>query len=232
MRRENGSQRGGIITFLMVAVVVAVAAAAGFWWFVFRSDAAPPPKIKETAVVEGAPVDGTWTVAPGGESFAQYRVKEQFVGAVLETDATGRTNDVTATMTVNGTTVSNVNVSANLAALKSDKDRRDRIIRDTGLQSSQFPTATFALTEPITLPQAPRKGEKLTTQATGDLTLHGITKRVVASLDGRWDGQTIQVVGNLPIRFVDYGISPPNIGGFVTVAGEGRMELALFFTKG
>src|SRR4051794_40071734 len=163
MRRENGSQRGGIITFLMVAVVVVVAAAAGFCWFVFRSDAAPPPSIKETAVVEGGAVDGTWKVAPGAESYVQYRVKEQFVGAVLETDATGRTNDVTATMTVDGTTVSDVSVTANLASLKSDKDRRDRIIRDTGLQSTQFPTATFALTEPITLPQAPRKGEKLTT---------------------------------------------------------------------
>ncbi len=232
MRRENGSQQGGIITFLMLAVVVVVAGAGAFWWFFFRSEAAPPPAIKETTVVDGGAVDGTWKVTPGGESFVQYRVKEQFVGAVLETDATGRTNDVTASMSVNGTTVSDVNVTANLAALTSDKDRRDRMIRDTGLQSTQFPTATFALTEPITLPQAPRKGEKLTTDATGDLTLHGITKRVVVSLEGRWDGQTIQVVGNLPIRFVDYGISPPNIGGFVTVAGEGRMELALFFTKG
>ena len=44
--------------------------------------------------------------------------------------------------------------------------------------------------------------------------------------------QTVQVVGELPIRFVDYGITPPNIGGFVTVAGDGTMELQLFFAKG
>ena len=32
----------------------------------------------------------------------------------------------------------------------------------------------------------------------------------------------MQVVGDLPIRFVDYGITPPNIGGFVSVGGTGR----------
>jgi hypothetical protein len=41
----------------------------------------------------------------------------------------------------------------------------------------------------------------------------------------------VQVVGKVPIQFADYGITPPNIGGFVTVAGEGRMELQLFFLK-
>jgi polyisoprenoid-binding protein YceI len=231
MSRGNRAQRGGIFTFLAVVVIVVVGAGAAFWWFVFRSDAAPPPKIADTEVVAGGAIDGDWTIQPGSGSYAQYRVKEQFVGAVLETDATGRTDDVTGTMTVDGTLVSNVRVTANLAALKSDKDRRDRVIRDSGLQSSTFPTATFVLTEPITLPQAPRKGEKLSISAGGNLTLHGITKRVIIPLEGRWDGRTIQVVGALPIRFADYGITPPNIGGFVTVANTGSMELALFFTK-
>lgn len=231
MHRGRSGERGGIISFLMFAVVVVVAAGVGGWWFFVRSDAAPPPKIEDTNVVAGGTLDGTWTVRPGESSFVQYRVKEQFVGAV-ETDATGRTDDVTGTMTINGTTISDVNVSADVSTLTSDKDRRDRTIHNSGLQSDQFPTATFALTQPITLAQAPQKGVKLTTDATGDFTLHGITKRVTIPLEGRWDGQTVQVVGELPIRFVDYGITPPNIGGFVTVAGEGKMELQLFLAKG
>jgi polyisoprenoid-binding protein YceI len=231
MSGGNRRDRGGVLTFLAVAVVVVVAAGAAFWWFVFRSDAAPPPKIADTEVVAGGAIDGEWSIQPGSSSYVQYRVKEQFVGSVLETDATGRSDEVTGTMAVNGTLVSGVRVTANLAALKSDKDRRDRAIRDSGLQSSTFPTATFVLTGPVTLPQAPRKGEKLTTTAEGNLTLHGITKKVIAPLEGRWDGRTIQVVGSLPIRFVDYGITPPNIGGFVTVADTGTMELQLFFTK-
>jgi polyisoprenoid-binding protein YceI len=228
-RRSN--ERGGIVSFLMFAVVVAVAGGAAFWWFFVRSDAAPPPKIENTDVVAGGTLAGTWTITPGGRSFVQYRVKEQFAGAAIESDATGMTNDVTGTMTVKGTTVSGTKVTANLATLHSDKGRRDRTIRDSGLQSSQFPTATFVQTQAIALAHTPQKGEKLTTDATGDFTLHGITKRVTIPLEGRWDGETVQVVGGLPVRFEDYGITPPDIGGFVSVAGTGRMELQLFFTK-
>lgn len=225
-------ERGGIVSFLMVAVVVVMAGGAAFWWFFVRGDAAPPPKIAETTLTAGGTLDGHWTVAPGGLSYVQYRVKEQFVGAVLETDATSRTTDVSAAMTINGTTVTGATVTANLATLHSDKDRRDNNIRSNGLQTNQFPTATFVATQPITLAQAPQKGENLTTNATGDLTLHGITKRVAIPLEGRWDGTTVQVVGELPILFAEYGITAPNIGGFVTVAGEGKIELQLFFTKG
>jgi polyisoprenoid-binding protein YceI len=231
MSGGNRGERGGIFTFLAVAVLVVIGAGATFWWFVFRSDAAPPPKITDTKVVAGGAIDGDWSIQPGSSSYVQYRVKEKFVGSVLESDATGRTDDVSGTMTVKGPLVSSVRVTANLAALKSDKDRRDQVIRDSGLQSSTFPTATFVQTGPILLPQAPRKGEKLTTSVTGAFTLHGITKQVVVPLEGRWDGRTIQVVGALPIRFADYGITPPNIGGFVTVADTGAMELKLFFTK-
>ena len=50
-------------------------------------------------------------------------------------------------------------------------------------------------------------------------------------LEGRWDGETVQVIGKIPITFADYGITPPNIGGFVTVADNGRMEIQLIFLK-
>src|SRR5262249_52612725 len=107
----------------------------------------------------------------------------------------------------------------------------DNKMKTDGLQTNQFPTATFVLTEPIHLKAPPAKGAKVTADATGDLTLHGVTKRVTLPLEGRWDGETVQVVGKIPITFADYGISPPNIGGFVSVADKGRMELELNFVK-
>jgi polyisoprenoid-binding protein YceI len=232
MRGGTARERGGIITFLMGVVVVLAVGAGAFWWFFLRGDAAPKPKIEDTPVVAGGTLDGTWALQPGGHSFVQYRAKEQFAAATIETDATGRTDDVQATMTIDGTTVSGVRVTANLATLKSDKDRRDEKIKTDGLQTNEFPNATFVQTQPITLPEAPQKGTTVSTAAIGSLTLHGITRRVSVPLDGRWDGHTVQVVGELPIRFAEYGITPPNIGGFVNVAPNGHMELNLVFTKG
>jgi polyisoprenoid-binding protein YceI len=223
-------QAGGVVMTVVVIALIVVAAAAGFWWFIVRSDAAPEPEITETGVVAGGTLDGTWKIEPHLGSYVQYRVQEQFVGA-LESEATGRTEEVTGTLEVDGSTVSAVTVTADLQSLESDKVRRDEKIRTDGLQSDQFPTATFVLTEPIELGSVPAKGKRVTADATGDFTLHGITKRVTLPLEGRWDGEAVQVVGKLPITFAEYGITPPNIGGFVTVADKGRMEFRLVFVK-
>ena len=56
----------------------------------------------------------------------------------------------------------------------------------------------------------PAAGETIKAEATGDFTLHGVTKKVTVSLEGRWDGKQVQVVGNLPIVFGDYGITAPD----------------------
>ncbi|MEO5964381.1 MAG: YceI family protein [Candidatus Limnocylindrales bacterium] len=45
--------------------------------------------------------------------------------------------------------------------------------------------------------------------ATGDLTLHGVTKAVDIALQAKFQGGVMTVVGSLPIMFADYGIEPP-----------------------
>ncbi len=225
----TATEHGGVLSFIVLAVVVVVLGFGAFWWFVIRSDAAPEPKIETTKTVPGGTLDGTWEIQPHLGSFVQYRVKEQFAGA-LESEATGRTESVTGRLKVTGSTISAVSITADLSTLESDKVRRDEKLQTDGLQTNQFPTATFVLTGPIELGSV-KKGRNVSADATGDLTLHGITKRVTLPLEGRWDGEAVQVVGKVPIQFAEYGISPPNIGGFVTVADRGRMEFQLYFVK-
>jgi polyisoprenoid-binding protein YceI len=226
-------QTGGIVTTVVVVALVVIAGLAAFWWFVIRSDAEPPPKLSTSPTVAGGTLDGAWEIRRTDQfgSFVQYRVKEQYAAAIVESDATGRTSRIRATMTIKGTTVTEANVEVDMRTLQSDRQRRDEKMRTDGLQTNQFPTATFALTEPVDLGPAPAKGTAIQLDATGDLTLHGVTRRVTVPLDGRWDGETVEAVGDLPIQFADYDITPPNIGGFVTVADKGRMELKLIFLK-
>ncbi len=49
------------------------------------------------------------------------------------------------------------------------------------------------------------------------------------SLEGRWDGKQVQVVGHLPIVFSDYGITAPTAPAVASVDDHGEMELQLFF---
>ena len=225
---------GAIATVVVVVVVVVAVAGFAGYWFLIREDAAPKPTIKATATTDGGAVDGTWTLAANDAngSFVQYRVHEQFAAGLVDNDASGKSTDVTGTMTINGTTVSGVEVTANLAALKSDKDFRDTALKSRGLETDRFPTAKFVASGPVTLPAAPVKGTTINVDVPGSLTLHGVTKTVTAPIEARWDGATVQVVVKaLNINLPDYSITPPTGGPIAEVDDHGDLELQLFFTK-
>jgi polyisoprenoid-binding protein YceI len=225
--------------WLVLGLVVIVGLGVAGWYFFLKTDPEPRAAIKETPVVtdpstdSAAALDGTWAVKPGGsDNFVGYRVTEKLFANISDTEATGRTHNVTASMTIDGTTISDVTVTADLRDLTSDNSFRDGRIKSEGLESDQFPEAKFVLTSPITLSAVPTAGETVKTEATGDFTLHGVTKSVTISLQGRWDGKQVQVVGDLPIAFSDYGITAPTAPAVASVDDHGEMELQLFFSKG
>ena len=231
---SSARARGGAATVVVIVVVVLAAAGFAGYWFLIRSDAAAKPSIKATTTNGNGSVDGAWTLTADDTngSFVQYRVHEQFAAGLVDNEATGKSTDVTGTMTVNGTTVSGVEVTANLAALRSDKEFRDNAPKNRGLETDRFPTAKFVADGPVTLPSAPEKGKTVTVSVPGTLTLHGVTKSVTAPIEARWDGTTIQVVvKSLPVNLGDYGITPPTGGPIAEVDDHGDLELQLFFTK-
>jgi polyisoprenoid-binding protein YceI len=222
---------------ILIGVVGAAVVLAGGLFVAYKvfleSDPEPRAKIKETKVTEGSALDGTYTVTPGDpNSFVGYRVTEQFVAAVVESTATGRTSDVNGTFTISGTNVDDVSVTANLQTLTSDRSQRDDAIKERGLESNMFPEATFVLTKPIELRRQPELGRTVNATATGDFTLHGVTRRVKIPVEGRWDGTAVQVVGTLHVVFADYGIEPPGSPLLASIDDEGEMEFQLFFRKG
>lgn len=235
-----------ILLWVGVALVTVVVIAIAGWYLFLKSDPEPRAAIKQTPLQTQAPtttatdagsttdsasaLDGTYTVKPGdSQNFVGYRVTEKLVANVVESTATGRTDNVTGTLTIKGTTVSDVTVTADLRNLTSDNSFRDGRIHSSGIESDRFPQAKFVLTEPITLPKIPDPGETITVDATGDFTLHGVTKRVTLPIEARWDGKNVQIVGNLPVAFADYDITAPTAPAVASVDDHGEMEFQLFF---
>ncbi len=66
----------------------------------------------------------------------------------------------------------------------------------------------------------------------GDLTLHGVPKTVDIPARAQLSGGLIQIAGSLAFPFSDFGINPPNVGGFVTVEDNGTLEFLVNLTKG
>jgi polyisoprenoid-binding protein YceI len=182
-------------------------------------------------------LDGTWSVDQGVGSFDDfsgtfvgYRVREE-LASVGATEAVGRTPDVTGSMTIDGTTITAVDLTADLTTLQSDERNRDRQLARQGLETGQFPTATFALTQPIELGSIPANGETIDATATGDLTLHGETKRVDVPVQARLQDGVITVAGSLPVLFSDYGMTPPSAMIVLSVEDNGVMEFQVHFTQ-
>lgn len=167
-------------------------------------------------------LDGTWKVTTG--STAGYRVKETLFGQ--SATATGRTTAVTGAFTLAGTTVPTASFSVDLTQVTSDRSQRDGQFQGRIMETSQFPTATFALTEPIDFGSVPASGVEITPKATGKLTLHGVTKTVTIPMTAKRTGNNIQVLGSLPITFADYGIDDPS-GGPASVGTTGTLEFLL-----
>ncbi len=68
------------------------------------------------------------------------------------------------------------------------------------------------------------------TEATGDLTIHGVTRSVTVPIEGQLVGDTVVVVGRLEILFADYDIEKPSAGIVLSVDDLGEMEFQLFLT--
>jgi polyisoprenoid-binding protein YceI len=228
---------------LLIAIPVlllAGAAAAGAWWVFLRDDAPARASLDNLPVpttVAGAPggdvpstADGTWAVLQGPDVFVGYRVQEQFAVDTVKRTAAGRSPAVTGSLVVAGNVVSAARFDVDMTKLDSGSDRRDGRMRTAGLQTDAFPTASFQLTAPIVLPATPQLGVPVDVQAVGDLTLHGVTRSVPVQLKARWDGSSIAVTGNTLIAMADFGITPPSVGGFVSVDYGGVLELQLVLT--
>src|SRR4051794_10077366 len=215
-----------------VAVVVLVVGGTFVYVHFVSPDPAPPlafssassDKVSDPPIVGG--IDGRWTASSGSQ--VQYRVDEVLFGQ--NNTATGTTTAVTGDLTISGTTVESAKVTVDMTKISSSEAQRDGQFRGRIMQTSQFPTATFELTQPLQLPSIPANLEQITVPAAGKLTLHGVTKDVTVDLKARLNGSNIEVNGTIPVTFADYGISNPS-GGPATVGDDGDIELLLVFHR-
>lgn len=246
----NRSKSSVIVTIVVVLAVLG----AGVWFFFIRSDAPPEVDLDSateqltsttseldgtTTTTNGKPdeIAGTWVVDnQSGEfdfenatgSFAGYRVTEE-LASIGNSEAVGRTGEVAGEMTITGTTLDSTEITVNLVDLQSDKPRRDNRVQEA-LGTSEFPNATFELTEPVELGADATRGEETTADAPGELTINGVTNKVTVELEAQLVDGIAVVVGSIPIALADYGIEPPSAPMVLSVSDEATIEFQLLFT--
>src|SRR6202022_975648 len=234
------NNRRTLIAAVVAGALILGAAGVGVLYFVVFAGSSPQklalssptPSASGSATASTAGV-GTWTVASG--CVAGYRVREQLASLAAPSDAVGRTSAITGTLTLtqaaSGYTVAASGFTVDVSKLTSDQSRRDQRIHSQGLESDRYPTATFKLTSPIAWSADATSGQTIHVSATGDLTIHGVTKSVTIPIDARLTGSKIELVGSITFPFTQFGMTPPRIGGFVTVQNNATMEFQLLMTQ-
>ena len=216
--------------------ILAIGAVAGPWVYInlikedapdqLRLEPAPQTVVETTIADTTSTIDGQWAIAT--DSIVGYRVKEVIVAQ--STEGVGRTSAVKGTLNIVGEQVTEAEFSVDMTTLKSDSSRRDKQVNTRILDTATYPTATFTLKQPITLTPEALAGSDLTTQATGTLTLRGVTKDIELTLIARLANDVIEVNGSIEIIFADWSIPDPSISAIV-VEDRGQLEFLLRFTR-
>ncbi|CAN5857408.1 hypothetical protein BH18ACT2_BH18ACT2_21450 [soil metagenome] len=155
---------------------------------------------------------------------------QEELSSIGSTTAVGRTPTVTGEIMFDGTTLSAATIEADMTAISTNESRRDDNVQ-SAMETDQFPTATFVLTQPIDLSDAVNTGVATRIEATGDLTIHGVTTPVTLPLDAQLVDGTIVVVGSLDIALSTYGVEAPTAPIVVSVSDQAVVEFQLFFAQ-
>jgi polyisoprenoid-binding protein YceI len=162
----------------------------------------------------------TYTIAKGGNNVAAFHAEDTY------DSFDGKTGDVTGTIVADPANLStgSVQVAINIDTLDTGNSLRNKEMRERYLETNKYGTATFKSVS-VTGPASIAPNQPADINVTGDLILHGVTKRmtipvrVVLLPDGR-----IHATTSFKVHMPDFGISVPhNI--LVTVNDEVPVRL-------
>jgi polyisoprenoid-binding protein YceI len=241
--RETGRPRGRRLALIVGGglVVTAIAAFLLVYFVLFPTSSPKPFKLapSDTAATStsttstSAPVAGTWKIASG--SLAGYRVREKLAFLPAQSDAVGRTSQVSgnAAITTGGgsLSISSAAISVAVNTLKSDRSMRDEKIRQIGLESERFPTATFALASPLKVSLSAVRGHVAHVRASGLFEIHGVSRKESIPLELSLSGSTLEAAGSLTFPWSRFGMTAPSIGGFVNVTEHATLEFDLRLSR-
>jgi polyisoprenoid-binding protein YceI len=184
-------------------------------------------------VAAGTSFAGSWGIASGSE--AGYRVREKLAFLPAESDAVGRTSQMSGRATLTEAhdivTITAASFDVDVATLKSDRSMRDEKIHEIGLESNRYPNATFALSSPVTLPATAVTGKIAHVQVTGVFNIHGTSKTETLPLEMSLSGSTVEAVGSLTFPWGEFNMTAPSVGGFVNVTEKATMEFDLHLQR-
>lgn len=120
-----------------------------------------------------------------------------------------------------------VTLTVDTASLDSGMKMRDDDMRDTYLETNKYPTATFKSTA-VSGAASVAPGQSADLKVAGDLTLHGVTRRIVVPVHLTLESpKRAHLTSKFTIRMTDYNVTVPQ-KLVLSVANEVDVKFDLF----
>jgi polyisoprenoid-binding protein YceI len=167
------------------------------------------------------------TASTGNE--VRYRVRERLVELDMPNDAIGRTGEVTGAIVLDsaGKVIPSASgFTVEVSGLISDRDRRDRFVRERLLETDKHPTVELVpkAIRGLKLP-LPTSGSG-TFELLGNLTVKGVTRPTVWKVDATFSQEGATGVSTTAFTFEDFDLTQPRVPVLLSVADTIRLEYA------
>jgi polyisoprenoid-binding protein YceI len=204
-----------------LAVVLAIAVIGiGAYLYVTRAPSAPSQDVSgfNATSTTGSSVTGTYNIV-SAESVARFEVGEVLNGAPFT--AVGTTTQIGGTITVGTSSVSIGTIRINARTFKTDSERRDGAIARAILKS-ETAANEFIVFVPKTVSGQlrPLAATPQTFTVSGDLTIAGVTKPAVFTIEAAVVNGAIIGEARTTVLRSAYGITIPNVPFVASVDDE------------
>lgn len=200
-----------------------------------QSPATPSPAASPAAGASplAVPAGATIFAIGGDQSEAKISVHQKLAALPDPNDAVLTTHAFRGQLVLgpDGQPTGDSKIQVDLRTLQSDEPDRDNYIRGNTLQSDQFPLAEYAITGVENWPGPLQPGQQSTFKLDGQMTIHGTTKPVTFETTATLNGNAITGTATTSFTFQDFGMSPPDISGFVKAEDTIKLEVTISATK-
>ncbi len=230
--------RHTLTRIIPLAVLVFVLAACGGQSTPTAEPAAAAPAAEAPSQGSGEAVSGqrTFVIVPA-ESKASYLVDEEFFAGALDklgiaaglADVVGSTQEIEGQITLNLDNLVEAlgenTFTVKMNTLQTNRDDRDKWIRENGLRFNDYPLATFTATSIEGAPASYNDGDEVSFKLAGDLTIRDVTQPATFDVTATLAGDTLTGVATTRTQMSSFGIEPPNFANTLTVADEFGIEV-------
>lgn len=221
-------RRGVLWPALMLVVILGSA-----WPGVATVVAAPsaPAHPATGAADPPAALTGTWRATTGSHTGYRVTTNVVFVGSqVIAARTTAVTGSATVRLVSGLERLTAARFSADLRRATTGNALYDQQAAET-LETEKYPNGVFVLVTPVALPSATTiaRGTRMT--LVGNLTLHGVTRRVTVPAQVIGTSKRFTVSGVIPLRLSDYQISLVSAGGLARTEDRATVDFKVIFVR-